>query len=286
MAGFAARGRRFDWAQPAVMGILNVTPDSFSDGGRHSTLDAAIARARQMAAEGATIIDVGGESTRPGAEPVSEAEELRRVIPVIERLAVEFDGLISVDTMKPAVMDAACRAGAGMINDVMALRVPGAIEVAARQRVAVCLMHMRGEPRTMQQATDYGDVVAEVRGFLAERVAACHAAGVGLECLVLDPGFGFGKRIEHNLELLARLPELATLGRPLLVGVSRKSMFRDLLGAPVERRLAGGLAATAVAVWLGCAIVRTHDVAETVGAVRTAHALRAAARSAPSHIDS
>lgn len=275
-AGFRYRGRRFDLSRPVVMGILNVTPDSFSDGGRHGTLEAALAAARSMLDAGASIIDVGGESTRPGAEPVSEAEELRRVIPLVERLSEVFDGLISVDTMKPAVMDAACKAGAGMINDVMALREPGAIEVAARHGAAVCLMHMRGEPRTMQKQVHYADVVAEVQGFLTERVSACIAGGVDAEQIVLDPGFGFGKRLEHNLALLARLPELTELGYPLLIGVSRKSMFGQLLAAPLERRLAGGLAATAVAVWQGASVVRTHDVAETVDAVTTAFALRQA----------
>jgi dihydropteroate synthase len=260
-------------APPRVMGILNVTPDSFSDGGAHAGLEAALRRAREMVAEGAAIIDVGGESTRPGAAPVAEQEELDRVVPVIERIRAELDCLVSVDTMKPAVMDAACAAGAGLINDVYALRAPGAAEVAARHRAAVCLMHMQGEPRGMQQNPHYEDVVTEVAGFLAERVRACEDAGVAPDAILLDPGIGFGKTDAHNLRLLGRLDALAGLGKPLLIGVSRKSLFGRLLGLPVDKRLHPGLAAAVLAVWQGAAVVRTHDVAATVEAIRTTYSI-------------
>lgn len=265
--------RSLDLAVPRVMGILNVTPDSFSDGGAHAGLEAALHRARTMVQEGAAIIDVGGESTRPGAEPVGEQEELDRVVPVIERIRAQLDCVISVDTMKPAVMDAACAAGAELINDVYALRAPGALEVAARRRAAVCLMHMQGEPRSMQQNPRYEDVVREVAAFLAGRAAVCEAAGIGPDAILLDPGIGFGKTDAHNLRLLGRLDALIALGRPLLIGVSRKSMFGRLLGLPVERRLHPGLAAAALAAWQGAAVVRTHDVAATAEAVTTIHSI-------------
>jgi dihydropteroate synthase len=253
--------------QPLVMGVLNVTPDSFSDGGRHAGPEAALRRAREMVAEGAAIIDVGGESTRPGADPVSEQEELQRVVPVVERLRRELDCVVSVDSMKPAVMDAACAAGAELINDVYALRAPDALEVAARHRAAVCLMHMLGEPRGMQDDPRYGDVTVEVGAFLRQRAQACLAAGIAREAILLDPGIGFGKTDAHNLQLLGRLEALAP-GWPLLLGVSRKSLFGRLLGLPVERRLHPGLAVAALAVWQGVRILRTHDVAATVEAVR------------------
>ena len=252
---------------PVVMGILNVTPDSFSDGGRHAGLEPALRRAREMVAEGAAIIDVGGESTRPGAAPVGEQEELERVVPVIERIRRELDCVVSVDSMKPAVMDAACAAGAELINDVYALRAPGAIEVAARHRAAVCLMHMLGEPRSMQDDPRYGDVVGEVGAFLAQRAEACVAGGVAREAILLDPGIGFGKTDAHNLRLLGRLDALAAPGLPLLLGVSRKSLFGRLLGLPVQQRLGPGLAVAALAVWQGVRVLRTHDVAATVQAV-------------------
>ena len=266
-------GRPLDLSHPRVMGILNVTPDSFSDGGRFLALEAALDQARAMAAAGAAVIDVGGESTRPGAAPVSEAEELERVIPVIEVLHREIDLPISVDTSKPAVMREAVRAGAGLINDVNALRAPGALETAAEAGVPVCLMHMQGEPRTMQQNPSYRDVVAEVRDFLAQRIAACEAAGIPAERLLVDPGFGFGKTLDHNLTLLRRLQEVTRLGRPLLVGLSRKSMLGTLTGRPVEERQAASVAAAVLAVERGAAIIRVHDVAETVDALAVTRAV-------------
>lgn len=257
------------------MGVLNVTPDSFSDGGRHFALQSAVARAREMAAEGAAIIDVGGESTRPGAAPVDEVEELRRVIPVVE--AVAADGLtVSVDTMKPAVMRAAAAAGAEMLNDVNALRSPGALEAACESGCAVVLMHMQGEPRTMQAAPVYADVVAEVREFLLGRARACVAGGIARDRLVLDPGFGFGKTLDHNLALLAAVDDLADAGLPVLVGLSRKSMFAGLLGRAVDDRLAGSLAAATLAAWQGARLVRTHDVRSTMDALRVTGAALAA----------
>ncbi len=258
------------------MGVLNVTPDSFSDGGRFNQVESAIARAREMASEGAAIIDVGGESTRPGAQPVSEQEELDRVILVIERIHRQTDVLISVDTMKPAVMRAAVKAGAELINDVKALRAPGALDAARESGAAVCLMHMQGEPRTMQKSPAYVNVVKEVMDFLAQRLRACEAAGIPGEQLVLDPGFGFGKSLEHNLGLLGNLESLTALGCPLMVGLSRKSMFQQLLNLPAEQRLHAGLAAAALAVFQGASIIRTHDVKPTVETIKTAAAVRAA----------
>jgi dihydropteroate synthase len=258
-----------DLTRARVMGILNVTPDSFSDGGDFATREAALRHARQMVADGADLIDVGGESTRPGAPPVSVAEELDRVIPVIEALASELAVPVSVDTSKPEVMRAAVAAGAGLINDVAALRRPGALAAAAALRVPVCLMHMQGEPGTMQQDPAYGDVVAEVAAFLAGRLAACEAAGIPRERLLVDPGFGFGKTLAHNLALLRGLPRLASLGVPVLAGLSRKSMIGALLGGvPVGERLHGSVAAAVLAVERGAAIVRVHDVGPTVQALR------------------
>jgi len=261
--------RTLDLTRTRVMGILNVTPDSFSDGGDFATREAALRHARQMVADGADLIDVGGESTRPGAPPVSVAEELDRVIPVIEALAGELAVPVSVDTSKPEVMRAAVAAGAGLINDVAALRRPGALAAAAALRVPVCLMHMQGEPGTMQQDPAYGDVVAEVAAFLAGRLAACEAAGIPRERLLVDPGFGFGKTLAHNLALLRGLPRLASLGVPVLAGLSRKSMIGALLGGvPVGERLHGSVAAAVLAVERGAAIVRVHDVGPTVQALR------------------
>jgi len=259
------------------MGVLNVTPDSFSDGGRHLSVAAAVERGLAMAAEGAAIIDVGGESTRPGAGAVSAAEELERVIPVIERLAARLDVPISVDTTKPEVMLAACGAGASLVNDVRALREPGAIEAVAATGAAVCLMHMQGEPRTMQTAPSYGDVVSEVRDFLAGRVEACRQAGIRRDRICIDPGIGFGKTPGHNLALLAAIERLGEPGIPVLIGVSRKSLVGIITGRPPETRLAGSLAFAALAVARGAAIIRAHDVAETVDAVKVASALRRAA---------
>lgn len=269
-------GKRLDLTQPQVMGVLNVTPDSFSDGGRFAGPEAAADHARRMAAEGAAIIDVGGESTRPGAAPVSEQEELRRVIPVIEVIAAELPAVISIDTRKPAVMRAAVAAGAGMINDICALREEGALEVAARLDVPVCLMHMQGEPRTMQAAPHYGDVVFEVRDFLSERVEACMRAGIARRRLLIDPGFGFGKGLEHNLQLLKHLEAFNVLELPLVVGVSRKSLIGAVLDVGAAERLHGSIALAALAVWQGAAIVRAHDVAATVQAIKITAAVRAA----------
>ncbi|HUP92323.1 MAG TPA: dihydropteroate synthase [Solimonas sp.] len=260
--------RVLDLSAPVVMGVLNVTPDSFSDGGQHDSPARALEHARTLAGEGAAIIDVGGESTRPGAQPVPVQQELDRVVPVIEAIVREFDVAISIDTSKPEVMRAACAAGAGLINDVNALRARGALDASRDTGAAVCLMHMQGEPRTMQQAPHYADVVGEVGQFLAARIEACVAAGIARERLVADPGFGFGKTAAHNLQLLGRLDELKALGVPLLVGLSRKSMFGQILGRPPGQRLAGGLAAAVLAVQRGARIVRTHDVAATVDAFR------------------
>ena len=258
---------------PIVMGVLNVTPDSFSDGGRFAALPAAVAQAERMADEGAAIIDIGGESTRPGAAPVTVEEELRRVIPVVERLAGRLQLPVSVDTSKPEVMRAAVAAGASMINDVTALRAPGAIEAVAGSEVAICLMHMQGEPRTMQKEPRYTDVLAEVRDFLRGRVARCVEAGISAARLVIDPGFGFGKTLEHNLELLRRLPELAAVGRPVLAGLSRKSMIGQLTGRADGERLGGSLALATLAVLAGAKIIRVHDVGPTVDAIRIVAAM-------------
>jgi dihydropteroate synthase len=254
-----------DVSAPRVMGIVNVTSDSFFDGGRLA-IDAAIAHAKRLVADGAAIVDVGGESTRPGAQPVDEDVELARVLPIVEALARD-GGVVSVDTMKPRVMQAALAAGASMINDVRALQAPGALAVAARSDAAVCLMHMQGEPRTMQDAPSYRDVVTEVRGFLARRARACIDAGIAADRIVLDPGFGFGKSVAHNLDLLRRLHEIAALGFPVLAGVSRKSMIGAMTGSGVGDRLAGSVAAALVAVHHGARILRVHDVRETVDAV-------------------
>jgi len=265
-----------DLTTPVVMGILNVTPDSFSDGGRFSDAQAALEHALAMVEAGAGIIDVGGESTRPGAAAVSENDEIRRVVPIIAALAPRVRVPISIDTSKPGVIREAVLAGATMVNDVRALRDDGALQAAAASSAAICLMHMQGEPRTMQVDPRYVDVVADVRAFLESRIQACVDIGIARDRLAIDPGIGFGKRTAHNLALLAALPELASLGLPLLVGVSRKSLFRELLGRPVGQRLAGGVAMATAAVLAGAHIVRTHDVAETVDAVRVASALQAA----------
>ena len=254
------------------MGILNVTPDSFHDGGRHADLAGALAHGRQMAADGADVIDVGGESTRPGAAPVPVTEELRRVVPVIEALA--SDGLVvSVDTRRPAVMRAAIAAGAALINDVGALIVPGALDAVAASDTAVCLVHMQGEPGTMQHAPLYGNVVAEVRDFLVARARACEDAGIARKRIVVDPGFGFGKTLAHNLALLRALPEIAAAGYPVLAGLSRKSSLGTITGRAVEERMPASLAAALVAVARGAAFVRVHDVRETVDALNVWNAL-------------
>jgi len=254
-------------SRPVVMGIVNVTPDSFSDGGSLPDSAAAIARGRQMFADGAALVDVGGESTRPGATPVALADELARVLPVVEALAA--DGIpVSVDTRKPAVMRAAIAAGAAMINDVSALAAPAAIETCATGDVAVCLMHMRGDPATMQHTPAYADVLAEVRDFLVHRATACAAGGIAADRIVLDPGFGFGKTLAHNLALLRGLPTLVAAGYPVLAGLSRKAMLGALTGRAADQRTAASIAAAMMAVAGGAAIVRVHDVAETVDALK------------------
>ncbi|MGD8308015.1 MAG: dihydropteroate synthase [Chromatiales bacterium] len=268
-------GRMLDLSRPRVMGILNVTPDSFSDGGSFVSPAKAAGHARRMVEAGADLVDIGGESTRPGAQAVPVQEELDRVVPLVERLAAELPVPLSVDTSKPEVMRAAAAAGAGMINDVMALRAPGALVAASESGLPVCLMHMQGEPRTMQRDPHYADVVAEVRAFLAERVQACEAAGISRNRLVLDPGFGFGKTLGHNLSLLKHLDALVDSGLPVLAGVSRKSMIGRLLGdVPAQDRLYGSLAAAVIAVERGARILRVHDVGPTVEALRVAWAVR------------
>jgi dihydropteroate synthase len=273
----ACRDHLLDLTEPCVMGVLNVTPDSFSDGGRYADAAAAIERGVAMAGEGAAIIDVGGESTRPGAADVGVQEEIERVVPVVEALVRRIRVPVSIDTSKPEVMRAALAAGASLVNDVKALRAPGALEAVASTGAAVCLMHMQGEPRTMQAAPSYGDVVAEVRQFLADRVRACVAVGIGRERLCVDPGIGFGKQPGHNLALLAAIDRLADPDLPVLVGVSRKSLVGIITGRPPEGRLAGSVAFAALAVMGGAAIIRAHDVAETVDAVKVASALKRAA---------
>jgi dihydropteroate synthase len=266
-------GRSIDLSTPRVMGVLNVTPDSFSDGGRFVDLAAAVAHGERLAQEGAALIDVGGESTRPGAAPVSAAEELARVVPVIERLVARTDAVISVDTSSAEVMRAAVAAGAGLINDVRALRAPGALAAAAASECAVCLVHMQGEPATMQRAPHYADVVAEVRAFLSARVAACAAAGIGAGRVLIDPGFGFGKTVEHNLALLRRLAELTCADAALLVGLSRKGLLGTLTGRPVSERSAGSVALAVLAAQRGARIIRAHDVAATLDALKVVAAV-------------
>ena len=268
-----ARGS-LDLSQPVVMGVLNITPDSFSDGGMFLDPARALEQAQRMEAEGAAIIDLGAESTRPGAAPVPAAEQLARLLPVLRQLARGSRALLSVDTSDPEVITAAVCEGAALVNDVRALRRPGALEAVARSGAAACLMHMRGEPATMQQEASYDDVVAEVRAMLAGRIAACGEAGVGRDRLLADPGFGFAKLAGHNLRLLRELRSLAPLGVPLLVGLSRKSMLQAITGRASGDRLAGSVALAAIAVMQGAAVVRAHDVAATVDAVRVAAAVR------------
>lgn len=268
--------RVLDLAHPQVMGILNVTPDSFSDGGHFRQRDAALRHAAAMVAAGASLIDVGGESTRPGALQVSVDEELQRVAPVVEAIAAELDVIISVDTSCPQVMRESARLGAGLINDVRSLRREGALKAAAESGLPVCLMHMQGEPETMQKNPHYDDLLAEVQAFFAERMAACAAAGIAAERIILDPGFGFAKNLQHNLSLFKHMQVLHGFARPLLVGVSRKSMIGQALGREVNQRLAGGLALAALAVAKGASILRVHDVAETVDVVHMIAAVEAA----------
>ena len=264
---FRCGAHELDLSRPLVMGVLNVTPDSFSDGGRYLERETALAHARGMRDDGADLIDVGGESSRPGAEPVDEKLELDRVIPVVEELA--RDGIVvAVDTRKPAVMRAAVAAGASMVNDIAALQAPGAIEACASGTVGVCLMHMRGEPATMQHAPAYDNVVREVRDFLVARAAACEAAGIASERIAIDPGFGFGKTLAHNLALLRAIGDLVATGYPVLVGLSRKKSLGEITGRASGERLAASLAAALAAVARGASIVRVHDVRETVDALK------------------
>jgi len=258
---------------PLVMGVRNVTPDSFSDGGRYADVTAAFDQAMRMIAQGASVIDIGGESTRPGAMSVSVQQEIDRVVPVLERIAAASDILLSVDSSKAQVMSAALDAGAGMLNDVRSFSEPGALEVAVKAQVPICIMHMQGEPATMQSNPSYDHVVDEVMDFLSQRLAACVEAGVPRDKIMIDPGFGFGKTLQHNLQLFAHLDDFLALQAPILIGISRKSLFKDLLGRPIDQRLAGALAMTSSAVAQGVAVIRTHDVAETKDAVDVAYAL-------------
>lgn len=267
-----------DLSLPHVMGILNATPDSFSDGGRYNTLDSALRRALEMQAAGASIVDVGGESTRPGAAVVSVQQELDRVAPLVEMLSRETELIVSVDTSTPEVMRESARLGAGLLNDVRALQRDGALAAAAATGLPVCLMHMRGEPQTMQDAPHYADVAAEVIEFLQKRMQACVQVGIAAERLVLDPGFGFAKNTQHNYELFQRLPELHRLQRPLLVGVSRKSMVGHILDKPVTQRLSGSLALAVMALERGAKILRVHDVVETMDALKVFNAVQSAAK--------
>ncbi|OBR45587.1 MULTISPECIES: dihydropteroate synthase [Aeromonas] len=264
-----SKGLSLSLERPHVMGILNVTPDSFSDGGHFNQLERAMTHARQMVAEGATLIDIGGESTRPGAPDVSEQEELDRVLPVVEHMVRELDVMISLDTSKATVMREGCAAGAHLINDVRALLEPGALAAAAAADVPVCLMHMQGQPRTMQAEPHYDDLLGEVRAFFDERIAACLTAGIAREQLLLDPGYGFGKTLEHNYQLLAQQESLLDYQLPLLVGMSRKSMIGNLLGRPIDERLAGSLACALIGMQRGARIIRVHDVRATMDALRT-----------------
>lgn len=268
------RQRTLDLSRPVVMGILNATPDSFSDGGKYRQLDSALRKAETMLNDGAAMLDIGGESTRPGADDVSIEDELDRVIPLIEAVRQRFDCAISVDTCKTAVMSAAVQAGADIINDIRALQDEGAVQLAASLQVPVCLMHMQGAPRTMQQAPEYQNVTEEVYQFLLQRVAICENAGIPRSQLILDPGFGFGKNLQHNYQLLQYLDTFIETGLPVLAGMSRKSMIGQLLNVPVNERLAGSLACATVAALKGAQIIRVHDVKETVQAVRVAAAVR------------
>lgn len=271
-----ARDSHLDLSFPHVMGILNVTPDSFSDGGKHNALVDALTHTNEMVNAGATIIDVGGESTRPGADEVSVEEELERVIPVIDAIAQRFEVWISVDTSKADVIREAARVGAHIINDVRSLSEPGALEAAAATALPVCLMHMQGEPRTMQQAPVYENILSEVDTYFAQQIARCEAAGIKKERLILDPGFGFGKNLSHNYELLAHLSDFHHFGLPLLVGMSRKSMIGQLLNVGPSQRLTGSLSCAVIAAMQGAQIIRAHDVKETAEAMRVVEATRRA----------
>jgi dihydropteroate synthase len=264
---------KLDLSFPRVMGIVNVTPDSFSDGGKFESTDKAIEHGLQLVAEGADILDIGGESTRPGATPVSLEDELARVVPVIEALSKVAGVPLSIDTYKPEVMRAAIAAGADIVNDVRALQEPGALEIVAASQAGVCLMHMQGTPQTMQIDPQYEDVVTEVNAFLAQRLAAAEAAGIARERVVLDPGFGFGKKTEHNLQLLQQLDKTLQIGRPLLVGLSRKSVLGQITGGDVSVRLHASLAASVISTMKGARIVRVHDVKATADALKVVAAV-------------
>ncbi|KGM07381.1 Dihydropteroate synthase [Methylophaga thiooxydans] len=268
---FDCAGKSLDLSVPRIMGIVNVTPDSFSDGGKFFSADAALQHALKLVEDGADILDIGGESTRPGSEVVPLQQEIDRIAPVIEVIRAEIDVPISIDTMKAEVMRAAVNAGAGLINDVNALRSENALQTAAELDVPVCLMHMQGTPQTMQSEPHYDDVVTEVEHFLLERVEECEKAGIKAEKIMLDPGFGFGKRARHNLRLMKHLSRLTALPYPVLVGVSRKSIIGDMLKVSVDERLAGSLSLASIAVWQGAKLIRTHDVKETAQAVKLSH---------------
>ncbi|MGE9552653.1 dihydropteroate synthase [Erwinia amylovora] len=267
-----ARDSVLDLSHPHVMGILNVTPDSFSDGGKHNDLVQALTHANGMINAGATIIDIGGESTRPGADEVSVEQELERVIPVVEAISQRFEVWISVDTSKPEVIRESANAGAHLINDIRSLQEPGALEAAAATGLPICLMHMQGEPRTMQQAPKYQRFLQDVDAFFVEHIARCEAAGIKKDRLLLDPGFGFGKNLSHNYQLLAHLADFHHFGLPLLVGMSRKSMIGQLLNVGPSQRLTGSLACAVIAAMQGAHILRVHDVKETVEAMRVVEA--------------
>ena len=265
---FSCGNFQLDISRPHIMGIVNVTPDSFSDGGKHNSVQQAVEHALKLIEEGADILDIGGESTRPGATPVSLQEELQRVIPVVEQLAPRAGVPISIDTYKSEVMQAAIDAGAAIVNDIYALQQPGALQAVANSRAGVCLMHMRGTPRTMQMDPQYEDVVVEVRNFLKFRMEAAMDAGISRQRIVLDPGFGFGKRTEHNLALLQALPSLAELEQPLLIGLSRKSVLGHLTGGNVDTRLHASIAASVISAMKGAKILRVHDVKATADALK------------------
>ncbi|MTC66758.1 dihydropteroate synthase [Providencia stuartii] len=264
-----ARACELDLSTPKVMGILNVTPDSFSDGGTHNRYHDALEHAAKMVNEGASIIDIGGESTRPGAAEVSVNEELDRVIPIVEAIAQRFDVWISVDTSKAEVMSEAAKAGMHLINDIRSLHEPGAIEVAAQSGLPVCIMHMQGQPRTMQDAPNYENVVADIKAYFDAEIARCVAAGIDKQQIILDPGFGFGKNLSHNYQLLANLDQFHDFGLPLLAGMSRKSMIGNLLNVPPQERLVGSIACATIAAMQGAQIIRVHDVKETVQAMQS-----------------
>ncbi|GLY60437.1 dihydropteroate synthase [Pectobacterium carotovorum subsp. carotovorum] len=267
-----ARDSTLDLSCPHIMGILNVTPDSFSDGGKHNKLNAALLHVQEMVNAGATLIDIGGESTRPGAAEVSTEEELDRVVPVVEAIAKRFDVWISVDTSKPEVMTASAQAGAHLINDIRALQEPGALEAAAATGLPVCLMHMQGMPRTMQHKPHYDDLMQDIGDFLQQQIDRCVSANIPKSKLLLDPGFGFGKNLAHNYALLARLSELHRFELPLLVGMSRKSMIGQILNVPPAQRVHGSIACAVIAAMQGAQIIRVHDVKETADAMRIVEA--------------